>query len=283
MGMAQPLAVTQDLSAIDFVWKTDFSSGRKLILQGEYFLRDEDGQVTFTEDGDIALFNYNGEQTGWYAQGVFQFAPQWRTGIRYDRLDANNKLAMISNATAESDEEVFEESGFESSDHDPDRWTVMLDWTPSEFSRVRMQYAHDNSREESDDQIMIQYIMSFWRTWLSSVLNGGLLDETVHTFINTGGYPHSILQCYCTDKGLCLRAGMGGTYQDPWWQACEGLQCYSCQTRSTQGSGTTIADSSPAHCRPGRMHWCRIGNGLDAHAATPCPKPKSYGWKTGLF
>jgi hypothetical protein len=149
-----------DLSAIDFVWKSEFPSGRKLILQGEYFLRDEDGQVTLSEDAGDALFNYDGKQSGWYAQGIFQFAPQWRTGIRYDRLDADNKLAMVSNATGESDDDIFEESGFESSSHDPDRWTVMFDWSPSEFSRLRMQYARDNSREESDDQFMIQYIMS---------------------------------------------------------------------------------------------------------------------------
>ncbi|MCP3670360.1 MAG: hypothetical protein GY814_07985 [Gammaproteobacteria bacterium] len=148
------------LSAIDFVWKSEFSSGRKLILQGEYFLRDEDGQVTLSEDAGDALFNYDGEQTGWYAQGIFKFAPQWRAGIRYDRLNADNKLTMISNATGESDEEIFEESGFESSSHDPDRWTVMFDWSPSEFSRVRMQYARDNSHEESDNQFMLQYIMS---------------------------------------------------------------------------------------------------------------------------
>ncbi|MCP5012552.1 MAG: hypothetical protein GY942_21445, partial [Aestuariibacter sp.] len=105
-------------------------------------------------------FNYDGEQTGWYAQGIFKFAPQWRAGIRYDRLNANNKLTMISNATGEPDEEIFEESGFESSSHDPDRWTVMFDWSPSEFSRLRMQYARDNSHEEGDDQFMLQYIMS---------------------------------------------------------------------------------------------------------------------------
>ncbi len=154
-----------DLAAIDFVWKTDFPSGKKLILQGEFFVRDEDGQVIFSEDDDQALFNYDGKHEGWYLQGIFQFNQRWRAGIRYDRLDADNKLAMVDadldgDAAALDEDEVFEESGFESSDHNPDRWTLMFDWTPSEFSRVRMQYARDNSREQSDDQFMIQYIMS---------------------------------------------------------------------------------------------------------------------------
>lgn len=156
----QSFAGDSQLSAIDLVWKSQFSGGRSLILQGEYFLRDEDGQVTVSETAGDALFNYDGEQSGWYAQGIFQFAPQWRAGVRYDRMTADNNLAMVSNATGETDDDIFEESGFESGSHDPDRWTAMLDWSPSEFSRVRMQHAHDNSRVNSDDQFMLQYIMT---------------------------------------------------------------------------------------------------------------------------
>ena len=149
-----------ELTGIDLVWKTDLPGGKALILQGEYMTRDENGQVTVSETAGDAIFNYNGEQSGWYAQGIFQFDPQWRAGVRYDRVEADNVLAMVSNATGESDADIFEESGFESSDHDPHRWTAMLDWTPSEFSRVRLQYAHDKSRTETDNQFMLQYIMT---------------------------------------------------------------------------------------------------------------------------
>ncbi|MCB2263833.1 MAG: TonB-dependent receptor [Candidatus Thiosymbion ectosymbiont of Robbea hypermnestra] len=148
------------LSAIDLVWKSQFPGGRSLVLQGEYFLRDEDGQVTVSETAGNALLNYDGEQSGWYTQGIFQFAPRWRTGVRYDRMTADNNLAMVSNATGETNDDIFEESGFENTSHDPDRWTAMLDWSPTEFSRVRMQYAHDNSRVKSDNQFMLQYIMT---------------------------------------------------------------------------------------------------------------------------
>lgn len=160
-GAAGPTFVgDSELSAIDLVWKTQLPGGRALVLQGEYFMRDEDGQVTVSETPGDALFNYNGEQSGWYAQGIVQFAPQWRAGVRYDRLTADNNLSMISNATGETDADIFEESGFQSGAHDPDRWTAMLDWSPSEFSRVRVQYAYDNSRTESDNQFMLQYIMT---------------------------------------------------------------------------------------------------------------------------
>lgn len=148
------------LTAIDLVWKTQFSDGRSLTFQSEYFLRDEDGQVTVSEDAGEALFTYDGEQSGGYVQGVYQFMPRWRIGLRYDRLTVDNTLAMVSNETGEDDDEIFEESGFSNDGHDPDRWTVMLDWSPSEFSRLRTQYAHDNSRLDRDKQVMLQYVVT---------------------------------------------------------------------------------------------------------------------------
>ena len=37
----------------------------------------------------------------------------------------------------------------------------MLDWNPSEFSRLRLQYAHDRARPGSaDNQWFLQYQMS---------------------------------------------------------------------------------------------------------------------------
>jgi hypothetical protein len=46
-------------------------------------------------------------------------------------------------------------------DYNPSRNTVMIDWSPSEFSRLRVQYAADKSRiGVTDNQIIVQYIMS---------------------------------------------------------------------------------------------------------------------------
>jgi hypothetical protein len=149
-----------DLTVLDAVWKTNLGGERAIIFQGEYFMRDEDGQVALSEGGGDALFNYDGEQDGWYLQGIFQFNRQWRAGVRYDRLSADNDLAMVSNTTGEAPDDIFEESGFKSSSHDPHRWAAMVDWSPSEFSRVRLQYARDDSTEETDDQVFLQYIMT---------------------------------------------------------------------------------------------------------------------------
>lgn len=159
-GAGPTFSGDSNLTVFDAVWKTDLGGERALILQGEYFLRDEDGQVALSEDAGDALFNYDGEQDGWYLQGIFQFNRQWRAGLRYDRLSADNDLVMVSNTTGESDEDIFEESGYQSSGHDPRRWAAMVDWSPSEFSRLRLQYARDDSREVTDDQVFLQYIMT---------------------------------------------------------------------------------------------------------------------------
>jgi len=148
-----------DLTALDAVWKMDLGGERALIFQGEYFWRDEDGQVSLSEGAGDALFDYDGDQDGGYLQGIFQFNRQWRAGLRYDHLSADNDLTMISNTTGESDDDIFEESGYQDG-HDPHRWAAMVDWSPSEFSRLRLQYARDDSREDTDDQIYVQYIMT---------------------------------------------------------------------------------------------------------------------------
>jgi hypothetical protein len=37
----------------------------------------------------------------------------------------------------------------------------MVDWSPTEFSRLRLQYAQDKSRPDAtDQQIFLQYILS---------------------------------------------------------------------------------------------------------------------------
>ena len=46
-------------------------------------------------------------------------------------------------------------------DHDPRRTTTMVDFSPSEFSRLRLQYAWDQARfTDTDDELSLQYIMS---------------------------------------------------------------------------------------------------------------------------
>ena len=79
------------------------------------------------------------EQEGWkprgaYVQAVYQFMPRWRVGARYDWLDIA----------------------------DSKRSSVMLDWSPSEFSRVRFQFARSQTQPDlTDNQFFVQYILNF--------------------------------------------------------------------------------------------------------------------------
>ncbi len=144
-----------DVTALDVVWKwapDGNYADRNLKLQFEYFKRDEDGSVELENSGPpLETTTYKGEQTGWYAQAVYQFMPQWRVGVRYDQLEADN---------AGSDADVLGEAGLDNEGHDPERTSIMIDYAHSEFSLVRLQFNQDDSYENSDDQIFLQYVMS---------------------------------------------------------------------------------------------------------------------------
>lgn len=147
----------------DGVWKWAPNGNitqRTLKVQGEYFKRKETGNLTCA-DADAAnptnctggiSDSYASDQSGWYAQAVYKFAPTWRTGYRYDRLDYGS--VNLGAALNPADLPVLAR-------HNPTRNTVMLDWSPSEFSLVRLQYARDNSRSGGpDDQLWLHYIVS---------------------------------------------------------------------------------------------------------------------------
>jgi len=151
-----------NLTVLDAVWKWAPGGNfrdRGLTLRGEYFYREEDGAYTLSTDDGSALLPYDGTQEGFYLEGIYQFAPRWRAGLRYARLTSDNDLAVTDNTTGEAPEEIIEESGL-IADQDPYMWSAMLDWSPSEFSRLRLQYNRDYTLPEPDDQVFLQYIMS---------------------------------------------------------------------------------------------------------------------------
>ena len=132
---------------------------RNFKLQGEYFRRKEQGTLTYdTAAASLGTLagGYASRQSGWYLQGVYQFVPQWRLGYRYDALDSGaTTLGLVdSGARAATDFPIL-------GAYRPKRHSVMLDWSPSEFSRMRLQLARDYSRlGEPDNQIFLQYIVS---------------------------------------------------------------------------------------------------------------------------
>jgi hypothetical protein len=125
---------------------------RNFKLQTELFLRDEDGDVVMKGSDPLEATTYRGDQTGFYIQGIYQFKQQWRAGMRFDYLTSDNKG---------SDAEVLEEASLDDEGIDPKRWSIMVDYAHSEMSRWRLQFNRDKSYERNDNQIFLQYVVSF--------------------------------------------------------------------------------------------------------------------------
>ena len=138
----------------DFVWKwspNGNAAEQNVKFATEYFRRRETGLLNCAGGlcGAGSDGNYQATQSGFYAQGVFQFLPRWRTGYRYDRLEpgtvdfgANSAFLPVT-------------------DFKPTRHSLMLDYSPSEFSRLRLQYSKDKSMESiRENQWFVQYIHS---------------------------------------------------------------------------------------------------------------------------
>ncbi|CAK0760432.1 Carbohydrate porin [Gammaproteobacteria bacterium] len=136
----------------DFVWKwapNGNAERTNFKLQGEYFHRREDGSLIYDINTTASPVSYLATQLGWYLQGVYQFMPTWRIGLRYDQLDSGHvDFGTNRNYLA-------------TTNFNPNKASLMFDWTPSEFSRIRLQFANDKSSGATTDrQIFLQYQMS---------------------------------------------------------------------------------------------------------------------------
>jgi len=113
-------------------------------FQGEFFHRHEQGLFGAATPNAT----YLGKQIGWYAEGVYQFTPGWRVGLRHSALFANNSGVAV---TAGS---LLDTGG-----HRPRRDSAVLGFNNSEFSRIRLQVSRDNTQSKVDYQVGLQYIM----------------------------------------------------------------------------------------------------------------------------
>ena len=143
---------------VDFVWKWAPNGNRvdrNFDFQAEYLHREEDGSLTFDADGAAGgplSDSYQSKQSGWYLQGAYQFMARWRVGLRYEELDSG--IPDFGTALTAADFPRL-------APNDPGRTTAMLDFSPSEFSRFRLQFARDEARfDEADNQVFLQYVMS---------------------------------------------------------------------------------------------------------------------------
>lgn len=163
MGAAVVNAFTGDSSmwGLDLVWKWSPNGNavdRNLKLVAEYMHRSEDGALSFNTTGTGSAGAYRSSQSGWYVQAAYQFMPRWRVGLRQDRLDSGRPVFGL---------DLVRPGGLTVADfpllapNRPQRLTAMVDFSPSEFSRFRVQVARDEARSGSpDNQWNLQYLMS---------------------------------------------------------------------------------------------------------------------------
>jgi hypothetical protein len=129
----------------------------QLKVQGEYMHRTEDGQLAFDVTGANLTDGYSSSQSGWYLQAVYEFIQRWRAGVRYDSMTSGTPSIGLVNAG------ILPASAFPALlPGTPQRTSIMVDWSLSEFSRLRAQYAWDEARAEHelDHQLFLQYIFA---------------------------------------------------------------------------------------------------------------------------
>ena len=113
-------------------------------FQSEFFYRYENGLFGVT----TPLLAYQGRQFGWYGEGIYQFMPRWRVGVRHSELFANNSGAAVITGG------LLDTGG-----HRPRRDSVVVGFSNSEFSRIRLQLSRDATQPKVDYQLGLQYIM----------------------------------------------------------------------------------------------------------------------------
>jgi hypothetical protein len=137
-----------DTTIAQFVWKWAPNGNwrqRNLVVQSEVFWRSEVGDYTLP--GGVPLA-YDNDQRGWYLQAVYQPFPRWRFGTRIDTLSTDDI------------ESAFSGSALATPVDDPMRYSLMTDWSNSEFSRLRLQFTRDEAGPRDENQWGLQYILS---------------------------------------------------------------------------------------------------------------------------
>jgi len=147
---------SDNLWGLDFVYKwapNGDPSYRNFKFVTEWMHRSLNSTLTYAPGtAQTQTGSFVASQSGWYAQAIYQFHPYWRVGLRYDQLNEGSYDLGTGLVGA---------PGLAPPDFTPKRWSAMVDWSPSEFSRFRVQFQQDKSQQGlTDNQVFLQYIFS---------------------------------------------------------------------------------------------------------------------------
>jgi len=123
-------------------------------LQGEYFARHRDLELVAVDAGGPppALIGNRrmDDQDGYYVQAVYGILPRWRAGLRWEQVGLTNASELPDGAS-----ESYGTSY---------RVGPMVDWSLSEFSRLRLQLNYGDYEtaegQESVTELYLQWVVS---------------------------------------------------------------------------------------------------------------------------
>jgi hypothetical protein len=114
-------------------------------MQGEYMHLSQGGrEITDPATGDTVSRNLHLD--GAYVQALYRY-DRWRVGARYDTLGIFSDSLKVGGEKQDQGKR-------------PWRTTASLEFNPSEFSRMRLQYTHDESTRDGrqNDEWWLQFI-----------------------------------------------------------------------------------------------------------------------------
>ena len=123
----------------DFTVKYLLDAIRYISLQSEYLWRVTDATMyTGAAPALLERRPFDRHQSGFYAQAVMKFGLRWRGGVRFDLIQQNDVV----------------EGGVDSIlPEGLPRLSAMVEFNPTEFSRIRLQYDYDRSKYRMENHV----------------------------------------------------------------------------------------------------------------------------------
>ena len=137
---------TSTLYDTELTYKWKPSTTQSFTLQSEYLYRDQKGDLAETTSATSDTLKRS--QDGLYVQGIYQIN-RWRVGARYDLLDLFKKDYILAGNQTDFGNRPWRASG-------------MLEFNPTEFSRLRLQYNHDMSARDgrANNELVLQLLFA---------------------------------------------------------------------------------------------------------------------------
>lgn len=135
----------------DLVYKYYFAADRAITWQSEYLYRELEGtQYVPATDAEVWAKQVDmlKEQGGYYTELIYQHDKNWRAGARYSAISQNDVTVNGKHKPISDDMYIA---------------SAMLEYNPSEFSRIRLQYNHnsalynDEGEKNNKDEIILQF------------------------------------------------------------------------------------------------------------------------------